>query len=71
MVTTGAGNPGKYVPRLEMRRVSRCSRGSRPILAKRLERYGIDGVIARGLRERRHIGELTHHGPWCPRWWTR
>ena len=30
-----------------------------PILAKRLERYGIDGVIAEGCESGGHIGELT------------
>ena len=30
-----------------------------PILAKRLERYGIDGVIAEGTESGGHVGEMT------------
>ena len=30
-----------------------------PVLAKRLERYGIDGVIAEGTESGGHVGEMT------------
>ena len=59
VVTTGAGNPGKY---LEMWKAA----GSLvfPVvpsvaLAKRLERAGADGVIAEGTESGGHVGELT------------
>lgn len=59
VVTTGAGNPGKYVEKLK-------AAGSRIIpvipsvaLAKRMEREGVDAVIAEGTESGGHIGELT------------
>jgi enoyl-[acyl-carrier protein] reductase II len=59
VVTTGAGNPGKYVPMLQ-------AAGTRVIpvvpsvaLAKRLEQTGVDAVIAEGMESGGHIGELT------------
>ncbi|RJX17846.1 MAG: enoyl-[acyl-carrier-protein] reductase FabK [Desulforudis sp.] len=59
VVTTGAGNPGKYVPMLQ-------GAGTRVIpvvpsvaLAKRLEQTGVDAVIAEGMESGGHVGELT------------
>ena len=59
VVTTGAGNPEKY---LDMWKAS----GARVIpvvasvaLAKRMERCGVDAVIAEGCESGGHIGELT------------
>ena len=46
VVTTGAGNPGKYVPAWKEAGIKVFPVVAAPILAKRLERYGIDGVIA-------------------------
>ena len=48
-ITTGAGNPGKYVPAWKEAGIKVFPVVAAPILAKRLERYGIDGVIAEGL----------------------
>ena len=48
VVTTGAGNPGKYVPAWKEAGIKVFPVVAAPILAKRLERYGIDGVIAAG-----------------------
>ena len=59
VVTTGAGNPGEYIPALK-------EIGSKVIpvvasvaLAKRLVRTGVDAVIAEGMESGGHIGELT------------
>ena len=59
VVTTGAGNPGKYIPAWKEAGVKVFPVVAAPILAKRLERYGIDGVIAEGCESGGHIGELT------------
>ena len=60
VVTTGAGNPGKYVPAWKEAGIKVFPRWwPPPILAKRLERYGIDGIIAEGCESGGHIGELT------------
>ena len=59
VVTTGAGNPGKYMDGLK-------SIGSKVIpvvpsvaLAQRVERMGADAVIVEGTEAGGHIGELT------------
>lgn len=59
VVTTGAGNPGEYIPALK-------EIGSKVIpvvasvaLAKRLTRIGVDAVIAEGMESGGHIGTIT------------
>ncbi len=59
VVTTGAGNPGKYMDGFK-------SIGARVVpvipsvaLAKRMEDIGADAVIAEGMESGGHIGELT------------
>lgn len=59
VVTTGAGNPGKYINALQ-------EVGTRVIpvvpsvaLARRLEQAGVDALIAEGMESGGHIGELT------------
>ena len=59
VVTTGAGNPGKYVPAWKEAGIKVFPVVAAPVLAKRLERYGIDGVIAEGCESGGHIGEMT------------
>ena len=59
VVTTGAGNPGKYVPAWKAAGIKVFPVVAAPILAKRLERYGIDGVIAEGTESGGHVGEMT------------
>ena len=59
VVTTGAGNPGKYVPAWKEAGIKVFPVVAAPILAKRLERYGIDGVIAEGTESGGHVGEMT------------
>ena len=59
VVTTGAGNPGKYVPAWKEAGIKVFPVVAAPILAKRLERYGVDGFIAEGTESGGHVGELT------------
>ena len=58
-VTTGAGNPGKYIPAWKDAGIRVFPVVAAPILAKRLERYGVDGFIAEGTESGGHVGELT------------
>ena len=59
VVTTGAGNPGKYVPAWKEAGIQVFPVVAAPVLARRLERYGIDGVIAEGTESGGHVGEMT------------
>ena len=59
VVTTGAGNPGKYIPAWKEAGIKVFPVVAAPILAHRLERYGIDGVIAEGTESGGHVGEMT------------
>lgn len=59
VVTTGAGNPGKYVPGLKELGTRVIPVVSSVALAKRLLRSGIDALIAEGMESGGHVGELT------------
>ena len=59
VVTTGAGDPSRFIPAWKEAGIKVFPVVAAPILAKRLERYGIDGVIAEGCESGGHIGELT------------
>jgi enoyl-[acyl-carrier protein] reductase II len=59
VVTTGAGNPGKYVPALREVGTKVIPVVSSVALAKRLVRSGVDAFIAEGMESGGHIGELT------------
>ena len=59
VVTTGAGNPGKYIPAWKQAGIRVFPVVAAPILAKRLERYGVDGFIAEGTESGGHVGEMT------------
>ena len=59
VVTTGAGNPGKYVPVWKEAGIRVFPVVAAPILAKRLERLGVDGFIAEGTESGGHVGEMT------------
>lgn len=59
VVTTGAGNPGKYVDRFREKGMKIIPVVSSVALAKRLERLGVDAMIAEGLEAGGHVGELT------------
>ncbi len=59
VVTTGAGNPGKYVPAWKEAGIRVFPVVAAPVLAKRLERLGVDGFIAEGTESGGHVGEMT------------
>lgn len=59
VVTTGAGNPGKYIKRFKENNIKVVPVVSSVALAKRLERTGVDAVIAEGTEAGGHIGDLT------------
>ncbi len=59
VVTTGAGNPAKYVPALRELGTKVIPVVSSVALAKRLIRSGVDAFIAEGMESGGHIGELT------------
>jgi enoyl-[acyl-carrier protein] reductase II len=59
VVTTGAGNPGKYVSALREAGTKVIPVVSSVALAKRLVRSGVDAFIAEGMESGGHIGELT------------
>ena len=59
VITTGAGNPGKYVPAWKEAGIKVFPVVAAPILAKRLERLGVDGFIAEGTESGGHVGEMT------------
>ena len=58
-VTTGAGNPGKYIPAWKAAGIQVFPVVAAPVLAQRLERYGVDGFIAEGTESGGHVGEMT------------
>lgn len=58
-VTTGAGNPGKYIPGWKAAGIRVFPVVAAPVLAQRLERYGVDGFIAEGNESGGHVGEMT------------
>lgn len=59
VITTGAGNPGKYVPALQEVGTKIIPVVSSVALAKRLARTGVDALIAEGMESGGHIGEIT------------
>ena len=58
VITTGAGNPGKYVPMLKEVGTKVIPVVASVALAKRLERAGVDALIAEGMESGGHIGEI-------------
>ncbi len=59
VVTTGAGNPGKYIPAWKDAGVKILPVVAAAVLAKRLVRQGVDAVIAEGTESGGHVGEMT------------
>lgn len=59
VVTTGAGNPGKYIPKLKEHGIKVIPVVASVALAIRVERVGADAIIAEGLESGGHIGEAT------------
>lgn len=59
VVTTGAGNPGKYIGTLKEAGCKVIPVVSNVTLAKRVQRNGADAVVAEGSEAGGHIGETT------------
>ena len=59
VVVTGAGNPGRYVEGWKEAGIRVFPVVAAPILAKRLARLPIDGIIAEGTESGGHVGEAT------------
>jgi enoyl-[acyl-carrier protein] reductase II len=59
LITTGAGNPGKYIEGLKKAGTKVVPVVSNVALAIRLARTGADALIAEGLESGGHIGELS------------
>ena len=58
-VTTGAGNPGKFIPAWKEAGIKVIPVIPSVALAKRMERAGADAVVAEGTESGGHIGENT------------
>src|SRR3712207_846526 len=59
VITTGAGNPGKYMDKWKSKGIKVIPVVPSVALAKRMERAGADAVIVEGCEAGGHIGELT------------
>lgn len=59
VVTTGAGNPGKHIAAFKEKGIKVIPVVSSVALARRLEKQGVDALIAEGKEGGGHIGELT------------
>jgi len=59
LVTTGAGNPGKYIPRLKELGIMVVPIVPTVALAIRMQQAGADMVIVEGTESGGHVGELT------------
>lgn len=59
VITTGAGNPGEYIPALKEVGTKVIPVVASVALAKRLERSGVDALIAEGLESGGHVGEVS------------
>lgn len=59
VVTTGAGSPGKYMEMWKEHGVKVIPVVASVALAKRMEKFGADCIIAEGTESGGHIGQLT------------
>lgn len=59
VLTTGAGNPGKYLDWLRGEGIKVLPVISSVLLAKRVARQGVDAIIAEGTESGGHIGETA------------
>lgn len=59
VVTTGAGNPGKYLAAWKEAGICVIPVVASVALAKMMERAGVDAVVAEGTESGGHIGETT------------
>jgi len=59
VITTGAGNPGKYMDRLKAAKIKVLPVVPSVALARRMEKIGAHAVIVEGTEAGGHIGEVT------------
>ena len=59
VITTGAGNPGKYIGKWKKAGIKVIPVVASVALAKKMEKSGADAVIAEGCEAGGHIGKLT------------
>ncbi len=59
VVTTGAGNPGPYIPRFKEAGIMVMPVVASVALARRLQRAGADAFVAEGMESGGEIGQIT------------
>lgn len=59
IVTTGGGNPGRYLDRLKSAGIKVLPVVASQTLARRLSRLGADAIIAEGSESGGHVGEMS------------
>ncbi len=59
IVTTGAGNPSKYMERFKEAGITVIPVVASVAVAKRMERIGADAIVVEGMEAGGHIGRLT------------
>ena len=59
VVTTGAGSPGKYIEMWKSQGIKVIPVVPSVAIAKRMEKFGADAVIAEGMESGGHIGQTT------------
>ena len=59
VVTTGAGNPGGYIPMWKEAGIKVFPVVPAVVLARRMAALGVDGIIAEGTESGGHVGEMT------------
>lgn len=64
IVTTGAGTPKLYMPKLKEAGIKVMSVIPNVKIAKKMEELGVDAVIAEGMESGGHIGTMTSQTLW-------
>ena len=59
IVTTGAGNPAKYMPDFKQLGIKVIPVIARVSTARHMQELGVDAVVAEGMESAGHIGETT------------
>lgn len=59
VLTTGAGSPGKYIEMWKEHGIKVIPVVASVALARRMEKCGVDAVVAEGCESGGHVGELT------------
>ena len=59
IITTGAGDPGRYIVDWKAAGIFVMPVVSSVILARKLEKEGVDAIIAEGTESGGHVGEMT------------